>query len=510
MPRISLRGVVFEHGGDGPFPIPFDLDLEPGWTGVVGANGVGKTTLLRLLSGQLACARGSIRREHGPAIAVLEQTVDWSPALARQLARLEQDWSAKAGRLRSLLELGTLDPRRWNTLSPGERKRWQLAAALVDEPALLLCDEPGNHLDAAARDLLLAGLREFSGLGVLVSHDRELLDALCTATLFLDAGGRLELRRGGHAQAAAEREAERDHIRSRHALARKDERRQATQLQRARERQASTQRSLRVSSRKRDPQDNDASSMARKSRAERAAASAEAGVRRKRSALDRARASVEALAVEHPSSAELFVDWEPPRKSVLLTLGPEDLPRYAAHPRVRLPEDRALSIGREDRIVVTGNNGAGKSSLLRTIVARARACLDPARVLWLPQELDLDARRDLLVELAGLDTAARGRVLQIVGAAGGDPAALLRTPLPSPGEARKLALALGLARRAWLLVLDEPSNHLDLPAREAVEAMLASYPGALLLSSHDRRFVAGLSKTRWRAALTMADDPPPG
>ena len=97
MPRISLRGVVFEHGGHGPFPIPFDLDLEPGWTGVVGANGVGKTTLLRLLSGQLACARGSIRREHGPEIAVLEQTVDWSPALARQLARLEQEVAGAGG-----------------------------------------------------------------------------------------------------------------------------------------------------------------------------------------------------------------------------------------------------------------------------------------------------------------------------------------------------------------------------------------------------------------------------
>src|SRR5690606_6004059 len=230
MPRISLRRVVFEHGGRGPFPNPFDLDLEPGWTGVVGPNGVGKTTLLRLIAGELAPTSGSIRVERPRLLA---QTVDWTPTLAAELDRFVHDWSATAGRLRSRLGLEPEALARWPTLSPGERKRWQLAATLADEPPALLCDEPGNHLDARGRQLLLDGLREFAGVGVIVSHDRELLDALCDSIVFVDPGGRLEHRPGNYTAATDQREADRTHQRSQWELARQTERRLAGQVQAA-------------------------------------------------------------------------------------------------------------------------------------------------------------------------------------------------------------------------------------------------------------------------------------
>jgi ATPase subunit of ABC transporter with duplicated ATPase domains len=497
MPRISMRRVVFEHGGRGPFPIPFDLDLEPGWTGVVGPNGVGKTTLLRLITGELACSQGSIRVEAPSKTRWIAQTVDWTPELAAELERFAHDWSAEAGRLRSRLALAPRTLSRWPTLSPGERKRWQLGAALADDPPVLACDEPGNHLDARARALLLAGLREFTGVGILVSHDRELLDALCESIVFIDPGGKLEHRPGNYAAALAQREAEREHLRAEYEHARRVERRIASQVQAAREQHSQTERSRRCSSRKRDHRDHDASSMARKFRADRASTSASASLRRSQASHARAQATVDRFELDHRSIGELFVDWEPPRKSTLLSVTPEELPRYAPHPGTRLPENRAVMINRDDRIHVVGDNGSGKSSLLRALVARARASLGEMRILWMPQELDLAARRALLAQLAELDPRARGRVLQIFAAAGGDPNAIASTPTPSPGEARKLSLALGLARQAWLLVLDEPTNHLDLPAREAVERMLRGYPGALLISSHDQPFVEPLTTTRW-------------
>jgi ATPase subunit of ABC transporter with duplicated ATPase domains len=105
MPRITMRGVVFEHGAHGPFPNPFDLDLEPGWTGVVGPNGAGKTTLLRLITAELMPVRGSIRVD--APTRVLAQTVEWTPTLAAELERFAHDWSALAGRLRSRSRAGT-------------------------------------------------------------------------------------------------------------------------------------------------------------------------------------------------------------------------------------------------------------------------------------------------------------------------------------------------------------------------------------------------------------------
>jgi ATPase subunit of ABC transporter with duplicated ATPase domains len=494
VPRIFVRGVVFDHGAGLPFPNPIDLDLEPGWTGLVGPNGVGKTTLLRLITGELRPGAGEIRVEPGPA-RLLRQV----PTLDAEIEAFAADWSGLAGRLRSRLRLEADQLRRWDTLSPGERKCWQLGAALAREPALLLCDEPGNHLDATARALMLDALRRFRGLGVIVSHERELLDALCSATVFVDRGGAIEPRRGAYSAALEQRELERGHLRAEFEREREHARAAARALDAARRRQAASARSLRNSSRKRSHRDHDASSAARKSRAEHAAASAEAGVRRAQAAAARARARVEAIEIEHERhGGELFVDWEAPRKHTLVGLDAASLAEYAPHPGTRLPPGEPAVVRRDDRIYLCGRNGAGKTSLLRALWACARERLDPIRVLWLPQELDPDQRRDLLDELRGLDRARRARVLQIVATTGLDPDQLLATPDPSPGEARKLALALGLARRAWLLLLDEPSNHLDLPSREALERMLASYPGALVLTSHDPRFAEALTTRVWR------------
>ena len=97
------------------------------------------------------------------------------------MTRARGGCSASSGWIPTALE-------RWSTLSPGERKRWQIGAALAREPDVLLLDEPTNHLDAEAREWLVSALRRFRGVGVLVSHDRELLEALTTSTLRVHAG----------------------------------------------------------------------------------------------------------------------------------------------------------------------------------------------------------------------------------------------------------------------------------------------------------------------------------
>ena len=518
---LRASRVEFSYGFGEPVLAGVDFQPGPGWTGVVGPNGAGKTTLLRLLSGELSPSAGTLTG--GPGL-LCAQTVEALDEGVRALAL-----APSAGALRDELGLRPLELSRWETLSPGERKRWQIGAALFVEPGVLLLDEPTNHLDAAARAWLVSALHGFPGVGVVVSHDRALLDELTLDTLRV-AGGTARLYTGGYSQARPSWEAEESAARAeREALGAREQALRA-RLAEARREQQSASASRSVRGRMRSKHDSDARTLGAQTLADWAEKRASRGVQVLRRAHEKAASAARSVQVAPELGGALFAGYERCPRPWIARLGLSDfrLPEPEAAPE--RGEDSArggrameggptpaasthavdegsagagaggaagfLAIGREDRVWLSGPNGAGKTTLLRALLEAA--ALPPGRALVLPQDLSSDEAAAALDDVRALPPRERGKVLTLVATLGVEPGRLLASGAPSPGEARKLLLARGLALNAWALFLDEPTNHLDLPSIERLEAALREWPGALLLVTHDERLAAALTTRRVR------------
>jgi ATPase subunit of ABC transporter with duplicated ATPase domains len=489
MSALIAEKLGFAYSDAAPLFDDASFRLPSGWTGLVGENGAGKSTLLALLAGALRPGSGRVRREPaGARVVTCAQEVTTPPAGLVAFAR------SRDGADRALLGRLGLEPgmaERWPALSSGERKRWQIACALAEGPDILLLDEPGNHLDAAARRWLLDALGGFGGVGVLVAHDRTLLDALCHHTLRVDQG-RVTLWTGGYSAARVAWEADATERRRAYAGLQADLRRTRQRLADARRESASAERQRSVGARSRGPHDSDARGLLAQARADKGAARAGRTVQLSRAEHDRARDALAGAAWVEERGGAVFLGYEPAPVPWLFTVDAGALAK--GPPGLRVPGD--LAVGRDDRIRLAGPNGAGKTTLLRALIAGAR--IPASRILWLPQELPDGQGRAWLAEVRALPPAERGAVLQLVAALGVDPARLLVSDAPSPGEARKLGIALGLGRQVWAAVLDEPTNHLDLPSIERLQVALAAWPGALVLVSHDDTFAEACTDTVWR------------
>jgi ATPase subunit of ABC transporter with duplicated ATPase domains len=489
VPSLVASRVSFAYSDSVPLIRELSFDLHPGWTGVVGANGAGKTTLLRLLAGELEPDAGRVQRRP-PSLRsrVCPQTVEELGADVRELADAQE---GAAQRLRGRLALEPAELERWPSLSPGERKRWQVGAALFAEPQLLILDEPTNHLDASARERLLLALTSFAGLGLLVSHDRTLLDALTTTTLRFDRGD-VRVWRGSYSEARQSWESEEREQVDAYQKLQSEKRKLRRRLADARQKRAEAEARMKRKMRRAPIKDIDTRKRFSAKRRRSAEVSLGWEVHKLHGSLDRVEERAAVFDLAKARGRSLFVDWEPAPIATLLSFDGDQL---CAGER-ELLADVHVRVERGSRIHLCGDNGAGKTTLVRALLDAPH--VPDTKILHLPQELTADEGARLLAELRETPDELQGRILAILAALGVDPAALLASASPSPGEARKIALAGGLARLAWLLVLDEPTNHLDLPSIERIERALADYPGALLVVTHDDAFARRCTTTQWR------------
>ncbi|WP_405959921.1 ATP-binding cassette domain-containing protein [Streptomyces sp. NBC_00024] len=503
-------------------PVFDDLQIAfgPGRTGLVGVNGSGKSTLLKLIAGELTPTDGTVRvaGEVGylPQNVTLDTGLKVDEALGIAAARsalhaieagdvaeehftaVGDDWDVEERALATLgqLGLGHVDlDRTIGEVSGGESVLLRLAALLLRRPDVLLLDEPTNNLDLYARRRLYDAVESWSGVMIVVSHDRELLD-LVDQIADLHSGEVTWY--GGNFSAyeealAAEQEAAERMVR----VAESDLKKQKRELVDAQVKLARRKRyGQKMFEQKREPK----IVMGARKRAAQESAGKHRLLHEERlaGAKERLDEAVEAVRDEDEIRVELPYTAVPPGRTVLTLLDLEL--RYGA--RVR----GGFDLRGPERIALIGRNGAGKTTLLRTIAGELQPVSGETRahvpMRFLPQRLDaLDDGLTVAENVArfapdATNNRVRARLARFLfrGARADQPAATL-----SGGERFRAALAaLMLAEPApQLLMLDEPTNNLDMASVRQLTTALESYEGALIVASHDLPFLESLGITRW-------------
>ncbi|MGK9175562.1 ATP-binding cassette domain-containing protein [Yokenella regensburgei] len=503
---------------------PLTLTLEAELCGLVGRNGSGKTCLLRLLAGLDKPAYGHIERSGSLAYVAQQQRVTPETTLAGLLGyealfaareRIEQGdyhpgdleqmdgfWDLQERLEAAFIEAGlpAFSARLPAlTLSGGERIRALLCAAFLQDPDYLLLDEPTNHLDRQGREWLCSLLSRRRGGTLVATHDRELL-ALMPRILELTPSG-LRSYGGNYADYQRQRSAEQQAAQA--ALEHATTERRRTRLRLQKEHDASQRRSAQTL---RNVDNLNIASFERVKY--KGAAKERTGTVRRQH-----REQNDALSAAVNLARERVEDAAP----VLFTLPGThvaDGKQVLVLDEVVLPFTplAPLSVRMEGpvRVALRGPNGCGKSTLLKVLTGEIAPlsgfCHVPVTTAYLDQHLTgLDLSLSLLENLGAEETpltegALRTRLAQLQ--LGADKVTLPLAAL-SGGERLKAALACVLWRRdaVQLLLLDEPTNHLDLASTLAIESALATFPGALMVVSHDESFLQGLRLThclQWR------------
>ncbi|QGP79038.1 ABC-F family ATP-binding cassette domain-containing protein [Sphingobium sp. CAP-1] len=518
MPAITLSNLGWSAPDGTAVLADLNFRFTPERIGLIGRNGIGKSTLLALIAGQLRPTTGQVRvdgrlatlhqsPEPGQSIADLFDAraalalLDKVEAGAATMAELEQcDWTLPARIADALGETGLdTDPiTPLATLSGGQRTRAMLAACLFARPDWLLLDEPTNHLDTDGRDAVATLLRRWRGGAIIVSHDRALLEEMdaiaeLTSVGITRYGGNWSAYRACKDVELAAVQHSLDHAqRQASDLARKAQ--IATERQQRRDgagaRQAAKGGMPRILlGRRKEQAERSGGGAARRTDQQRALAQA---------AIAEARERIEILA---PLTVALPSAQVPPGR-ILLRLEHVTAGHNATHPPLR---HLSLTIAGPDRIAITGPNGSGKSTLLHLIagtITPLSGHIDrPATSALLDQDASLlDPARSIADNFARLHPGATRNAIHAALARFRFRAdlALQRVDTLSGGQRLRAALAcvLGGATLPPLLLLDEPTNHLDLDSITAIEQGLAAYDGALVVVSHDPAFLDAIGINR--------------
>ena len=503
---ISLDSVAFSYGGNLIFEnVSFSVN-EGERVGLIGANGEGKTTLIKLILGELSCDKGDILRKNGIKIGYLEQNggyvsgntvyeemrqifkeelsaVEKLTTLSEELSRVndEHEYSVLSAKIESLnkflsardcfdvdvkvktvlngMGFAGMYDRIIDTMSGGEKTRLKLSRLLLENPDLLILDEPTNHLDIDTLYWLEDYLLSFKGAIFVVSHDRYFLDKIVTRTLEIENKHLLSFS-GNYSKYK---------ILKADLVERRQKEYEAQQEERAKLQDYVDRNIVRATTAK--------------------------------SAQSRVKQLERMEILEKP-----YIPPNPPRFKFGYDLQPYEKVLEIKNLNLKISDkvlatDCNLSVKRGDKLALIGENGTGKSTLLKEILKGGSPSIEVGRhvkfAFYDQEGLNLNGENTVLGELwerhVGYTQTEARSALARCGLFAED----MEKPVKalSGGERAKLALCILECERGNVLLLDEPTNHLDLPAREGLEKALKEFDGTLIFVSHDRYFLSALSSS---------------
>lgn len=463
---LELKNIVKSAGDRCLFKIDDLKVYSKDRIGIVGSNGVGKTTLLKIMAGLMQPDGGKVVQHRSPSY----------------IAQLDESYEQKDGMNPGIAQQFQIGMQYDKTMSGGEKTRYRLALAFSKDTAFLLADEPTANLDIKGNELVQQKLQDFQGAFVIVSHDRELLDMVCTSIWEIQEG-EIKVYTGNYRQYLAKKEVKKAQ------QAREYENYLAEKKKL--EAGAADRRQQAVTMRKTPSRMGNSEARLHKMGNQKAKANLDKAVK----AMETRMSQLE-IKDKPKSNPKVVFDLvntdDLCSKMVLRTEGISKV--FGSR---RLYDQAEFSIGSGYKVALVGDNGCGKTTLMNMILSYPEGIYVAPKVRFghFSQAIEgLDPGTSILANVMTDSIYDENFVRSLL-------AQLLfrrddvykKVAVLSGGERTRVALAQIMVSQANVLVLDEPTNYLDLPSLAALEAVLAEYKGTILFASHDRKFINSIA-----------------
>lgn len=488
MQHLQINNLTFKYQDIDIFT-NLNFSFTNGWTGIIGTNGSGKTTLLKLISKKLKPHFGIIIGND--LFYYCNQKMD---SLPDKFEEFRDDYSSKKYKLEELLSIEDEWLYRWESLSYGEKKRIQIAIALYSETDILLLDEPTNHLDILTKKIVINALKKFDKIGIIVSHDREILDSLCTNTVIIKNKNFYKYNTS-YSNATLEFEKEQNSLKK--EFDKQNQKILSLQKTIQTQKEKVSQSKSKFSKKNIDKKD--------KSSKEKINLAKLTGKDKN----DSKKVDIFNTKLEQLNSQKIILNKEY-KKGIIIENSSKKhnlLPFSLKSNSIKLSDEKTLFfpdifINKGDKIALLGDNGVGKSSFINYLISH----LNQEDIFFLPQEIDAKNEKELFENISNLSDEKKGEIFTLVTRLSSNPKNLLNNQTPSSGELKKLLFAKALLENIDFMILDEPTNHMDIDSIISFQEALEKYKGTVLFISHDKFFIERIQTKTWNILKKTASE----